>query len=92
MKFTLEAYHEVNGSRADLGGFPYSAGIIQRVIKDFEYNGLDKNQSIEEENQDGESYITYAYDENAHSFMFQAQVTELDFFLNLKYHSHVYIS
>lgn len=91
MQIGLEAYHEIDGVRADLGGFPYSYGIVQNVIKDAEYNGIDKEQGIEEENQEGMPYISYAYDKNMHVFIFQIQVTELDFFLMLKYHSHVFI-
>lgn len=92
MQLQIEAYHEINGERTDLGGFPYSAGITQRVVKDFEYSGIEKEQDIDEENQSGESYITYAYDSNAHLFQFEAQVTEIDFLQQLKYHSHVHLT
>lgn len=94
MRFTIEAYHEINGSRADLGinGFPYSVGIVQRFSKDFEYDGMNKDQTYEELNQSGNPYISYAYNENIHMFKFQVQVTEIDFLSDLKYHSNVYLN
>ena len=92
MLLLIEAYHEIDGVRSDLGGFEYSSGVVQKCVKNYKYEGFDSNQNIDEDNQDGEAYITYAYDENAHNILFQIQVTEVDFFIKLKYHSHVYLT
>jgi hypothetical protein len=92
MKLEFELYHEVNGVATDLGDFPYSTGIKQRIAKEVHFDSVAIEQSIDEENQDGKSYIVNVDEKKATYVVFIIQATEIEFWQSAKYHSHVYIT
>ena len=92
MTVEFEVYHEVNGVATDLDGFPYSQGIKQRIAKEVRFDNTVIEQSIDEENQDGKSYIVNVDEKKTTFVAFVIQETEIEFWQSLKYHSHVYFT
>lgn len=88
----IEAHHEVNGTRTDLGKFFYSIVGNQRAIVNYKYDSINTESETEQNDQNLIPYVYSAIDRRIVRIVFIIQETQKDFFESLIYHSHVYIT
>lgn len=81
--------HSIDGVASDLGGFPYSQGGNQNVIKKYVIHDNVNESDIDEENQGGKPYVSYVSDVNVTRIAFMIQESERSLFTSLKYHNSV---